>query len=42
MMTAIKKRRDEYMVGWIAALPIEQALVSAMLDEEYDRLFDFL
>ncbi|PVH99993.1 ankyrin repeat protein [Periconia macrospinosa] len=34
-MATIRKCRDDYTVGWIAALPIEQAAATAMLDEEH-------
>lgn len=37
LMSTIQKHRDDYTVGWIAALPIEQAAATAMLDEEHIR-----
>jgi nucleoside phosphorylase len=40
-MTTIEKSRDDYTVGWIAALPIEHAAASAMLDEEHGRPIDY-
>jgi len=33
--------RDLYTVGWIAALPIELAAATAMLDEEHKKPLDF-
>jgi nucleoside phosphorylase len=33
-------RREEYTVGWVCALSIEQAAAIAMLDEEYDIIDD--
>ncbi|KAH8598562.1 hypothetical protein B0O99DRAFT_567007, partial [Bisporella sp. PMI_857] len=33
--------RDRYTVGWIAALPLELAAATAMLDEEHPRPVDF-
>ncbi len=33
--------RDQYTVGWIAALPLELAAATAMLDEERKKPFDF-
>lgn len=35
------KSRDEYTVGWIAALPVELAAAAAMLDEQYEKPVDF-
>jgi len=34
--------RDLYTVGWIAALPIERAAASEMLDEEHGKPLDFV
>ncbi len=36
----ISKTRDQYTVGWIAALPAELAAAEAMLDEEHERPID--
>ncbi|RYO92150.1 hypothetical protein DL762_001808 [Monosporascus cannonballus] len=33
--------RDQYTVGWIAALAIEQAAATAILDEEHEKPCDF-
>ena len=33
--------RDLYTVGWIAALPIELAAATAMLDEQHEKPLDF-
>ncbi len=33
--------KDEYAVGWIAALVCERAAAEAMLDEEHDKPSDF-
>ncbi|KAB5569898.1 hypothetical protein GE09DRAFT_1217350 [Coniochaeta sp. 2T2.1] len=33
-----KLRRDDYTVGWICPLEVEQTAALAMLDEEHDRL----
>lgn len=33
--------RDQYTVGWIAALPIERAAAVAMLDEPHEKPCDF-
>ncbi|ORY67765.1 ankyrin repeat-containing domain protein [Pseudomassariella vexata] len=34
--------RDQYTVGWIAALPIERAAATAMLDEQHKKPLDFI
>ncbi|KAH8882915.1 purine and uridine phosphorylase [Thozetella sp. PMI_491] len=34
-------RKDDYTVGWIAALASERAAAEAMLDEEHDKPSDF-
>jgi len=33
--------RDDYSVGWIAALPHERAAAMVMLDDEYPKPIDF-
>ncbi|KAL4923048.1 uncharacterized protein BDV17DRAFT_285724 [Aspergillus undulatus] len=33
--------RDLYTVGWIAALPLERAAATAMLDEKHEKPLDF-
>ncbi len=33
--------KDEYAVGWIAALDSERAAAEAMLDEEHNKPHDF-
>lgn len=33
-----KLRREDYMVGWVCALPVELAAAQEMLDEEHDDL----
>lgn len=33
---------DQYTVGWIAALPLELAAATAMLDEEHEKPLDFV
>lgn len=33
--------RDQYTVGWIAALPLELAAATSMLDEEHKKPLDF-
>ena len=33
---------DSYTIGWIAALPIERAAATALLDERHDKLLEFL
>ncbi len=42
--SALKQKslgKNEYAVGWIAALPSERAAAEAMLDEEHDKPSDF-
>jgi nucleoside phosphorylase len=34
--------RDLYTVGWIAALPLELAAATAMLDEQHEKPLDFI
>ncbi|KAL5357228.1 nucleoside phosphorylase domain-containing protein [Aspergillus floccosus] len=34
--------RDLYTVGWIAALPLERAAATAMLDEKHEKPLDFV
>ena len=34
--------RDLYTVGWIAALPLELAAATAMLDEQHEKPLDFM
>jgi nucleoside phosphorylase len=43
-MTSLKalESRDLYTVGWIAALPLERAAATAMLDEEHKMPLDFV
>jgi len=43
-MTTLKAldSRDQYTVGWIAALPIERAAATAMLDERHDKPRGFI
>jgi len=31
-------RRDDYMIGWICALPVELAAAREMVDEEHDDI----
>lgn len=38
----VLESRDNYTVGWIAALPIERAAAKAMLDEEHKKPADFV
>ncbi|KAL3448908.1 hypothetical protein BJX65DRAFT_317173 [Aspergillus insuetus] len=33
-------RREDFVVGWVSALPIELAAARKMLDEEYDYTYD--
>ncbi|KAF3765426.1 Pfs, NACHT and ankyrin domain protein [Cryphonectria parasitica EP155] len=35
------KNRDDYTVGWVAALSIERAAAIAMLEEKHDKPLDF-
>ncbi len=37
-MLAPMASRDEYLVGWICALPIEVAAAKAMLDRIHDNI----
>ncbi|KAL2844857.1 hypothetical protein BJX68DRAFT_256969 [Aspergillus pseudodeflectus] len=37
-MFATNKRREDYTVGWVSALPLEMAAAVAMLDERHDPL----
>ena len=41
-MATPKASCDEYIVGWIAALPLELAAATAMLDEEHEKPIDFV
>ncbi len=34
--------RDQYTVGWIAALPLERAAATALLDELHGKPLDFV
>src|SRR5271163_901828 len=34
--------RDLYTIGWIAALPLERAAATAMLDEKHEKPLDFV
>jgi len=36
------KNRGLYTVGWIAALPLEPAAATAMLDETQEKPLDFV
>ncbi|KAK2798302.1 hypothetical protein FQN50_008858 [Emmonsiellopsis sp. PD_5] len=42
METKRSLSRDEYTVGWIAALSIELGVARAMLDEEHEKPSDFI
>jgi hypothetical protein len=43
-MTSLKalESRDLYTVRWIAALPLERAAATAMLDEKHGKPLDFV
>src|SRR2546423_782093 len=38
----ILESRNQYIVGWIAALPLERAAATAMLDERHRKPLDFV
>src|ERR1700759_1299814 len=37
-MASPQRRREDYTVGWVCALPIELAAAQEMLDEEHEDL----